>query len=184
LSGKKRNREKEPKRTDARVERTREALVQAFVALFFERPYDRITVGAIVARAGVGRSTFYEHFVDKEDVLAASVRAPLAPLAAAVDDGAPIEPILQVMDHFAANGDQARALLAGSARRAMTRVLASMVEARLATRRGQRVRRGVSIALSEAMIGSIGTWLRGESGCGAREIAEALHAMARRGASG
>lgn len=37
--------------------------------LILERGWDRVTVQAVCARAGVGRSTFYLHFADKEDAL-------------------------------------------------------------------------------------------------------------------
>ena len=54
---------------DRRATRTRRALLNAFVGLILERRYDEITVAAIIARADVGRSTFYEHFRSKDDLL-------------------------------------------------------------------------------------------------------------------
>jgi AcrR family transcriptional regulator len=54
---------------DRRVERTRKAAQNALVALILERHYDDITVQDIIDRANIGRSTFYMHFRDKEDVL-------------------------------------------------------------------------------------------------------------------
>ena len=39
------------------------------MALILERGWDRVTVQAVCTRAGVGRSTFYVHFADKEDLL-------------------------------------------------------------------------------------------------------------------
>lgn len=38
--------------------------------LLTERRYDKITVQQILDRSGIGRSTFYSHFYDKQDVLA------------------------------------------------------------------------------------------------------------------
>ena len=55
--------------TDRRVQRTRKVLHEAFVDLILEKRYDKITVQDIIDRANVGRSTFYAHFVDKEDLL-------------------------------------------------------------------------------------------------------------------
>ena len=46
----------------SRKAQTKEALLTAFRDLFFERGYEAIRVGDIIARAGVGRSTFYEHY--------------------------------------------------------------------------------------------------------------------------
>jgi AcrR family transcriptional regulator len=55
--------------TDRRVRRSRERLHAALVALILERGWDRVTVQAVCDRARVGRSTFYVHFADKEDLL-------------------------------------------------------------------------------------------------------------------
>lgn len=56
-------------REDRRVRRTRRLLRDALLALMRERHYDDITVQDILDRADVGRSTFYAHFYDKEDLL-------------------------------------------------------------------------------------------------------------------
>ncbi|WP_380825648.1 TetR/AcrR family transcriptional regulator [Sphaerisporangium rhizosphaerae] len=39
------------------------------MALILEKGYDAVTVTDIIDRADVGRSTFYAHFTDKQDVL-------------------------------------------------------------------------------------------------------------------
>ena len=54
---------------DRRIERTRQLLREALVALILEKGYDAVTVQDIIDRANVGRSTFYAHFRDKEDLL-------------------------------------------------------------------------------------------------------------------
>ena len=55
--------------TDRRVRRTHDLLRKALLALLLEKGYDRITVQDILDRADVGRSTFYAHFRDKDDLL-------------------------------------------------------------------------------------------------------------------
>jgi len=57
------------KKEDARVRRTRDALGDALVALMQEKPFDSITVQDVLDRAHVGRSTFYSHYSDKDDLL-------------------------------------------------------------------------------------------------------------------
>jgi len=54
---------------DRRIRRTRDRLGDALVALMQEKPFDDIKVQDVLDRAGVGRSTFYEHFRDKDDLL-------------------------------------------------------------------------------------------------------------------
>ena len=54
---------------DRRIQRTRKALHEALKALVLEGPYDSITVQQILDRANVGRSTFYTHFHDKDELL-------------------------------------------------------------------------------------------------------------------
>jgi AcrR family transcriptional regulator len=63
-------REKEPSRGDRRVRRTRGALKDALVDLIVERGWEGFGVQDLCERADVGRSTFYLHFADKEEVLA------------------------------------------------------------------------------------------------------------------
>lgn len=55
-------------RLDARVRKSRDALGDALVALMREKAFDEITVQDVLDRAGVSRSTFYQHFRDKDDL--------------------------------------------------------------------------------------------------------------------
>lgn len=56
------------RRTDPRVQRTRDALGDALIALLREKPFASITVQDVLDRADVGRATFYAHFRDKDDL--------------------------------------------------------------------------------------------------------------------
>src|SRR5271169_4083686 len=49
----------------------RERLVRAALDLFAEQGYDDTTVVQIAERAGLTKSTFFRHFPDKREVLAA-----------------------------------------------------------------------------------------------------------------
>ncbi len=54
---------------DRRVQRTRLALRDALISLLIERGWDDITIQDLCERANVGRSTFYQHFQNKERLL-------------------------------------------------------------------------------------------------------------------
>lgn len=53
----------------------RERLIVAAVDLFAEQGYDSTTVAQIAERAGVTKSTFFRHFPDKRELLAAGQEA-------------------------------------------------------------------------------------------------------------
>lgn len=55
---------------DPRIARSRAALREAFIALVEERGIDGFSVGDLCASAGLNRGTFYNHFRDKESLLA------------------------------------------------------------------------------------------------------------------
>jgi len=58
------------KRTkDRRIQKTQKLLHEALYSLIHEKDYDAIVVKEILDRANVGRSTFYMHFGDKDELL-------------------------------------------------------------------------------------------------------------------
>src|SRR5208282_1535516 len=61
------------RKTDRRVLRTRNTLGGALVALMQEKSFNEITVREVLSRAGVGRSTFYAHYRDKDDLFLSDV---------------------------------------------------------------------------------------------------------------
>ena len=58
---------------DRRIARTRDALHKALISLVLERGYEAVTIKDVVNRANVGRSTFYAHYLSKEDLLTAEM---------------------------------------------------------------------------------------------------------------
>ena len=53
---------------DRRVARTRAMLQQAHISLILKKGYEAITVDDICDAANVGRSTFYAHYTNKDDL--------------------------------------------------------------------------------------------------------------------
>ncbi len=102
---------------DPRVHRSRSALESALLELIQEHDLTGITVLTLTRRAGVNRSTFYEHY-DTVDELAASACATMFDelIAAAQLDGALDEPsqraaLARVFAHVAENAKLYGALL-------------------------------------------------------------------------
>ena len=58
-----------PTKNDLRVQRTRKHIQEALIELTVEKGYDAITAQDIVNRASINRSTFYRHYLDKDDLL-------------------------------------------------------------------------------------------------------------------
>jgi AcrR family transcriptional regulator len=58
---------------DRRIQKTKDSLHEALGSLIREKPYDTIVVQEILDRANVGRSTFYMHFRDKDELLVSGI---------------------------------------------------------------------------------------------------------------
>jgi|KBSMisStaDraftv2_1062788.scaffolds.fasta_scaffold498169_1 AcrR family transcriptional regulator len=162
---------------ESRGERTRDTILRAFVALMFRDGFDHITVQNIVAEAGIARSTFYEHFGRKEDVLRASMAQFFVVLARCVSsDDQPAE-LARVLDHFWENRRLTDAIFDSAPRRILALSLSEMVEAQLRERSGELVlpARLAAIHIAEAQLALVETWLRGRAFAHASDVATALH---------
>ncbi len=62
---------------DRGVRKTQNLLHEALFSPIHERDLDSIAVKEILHRADVGRSTYYSHFHDKEELLLSGIRATL-----------------------------------------------------------------------------------------------------------
>ena len=156
----------------------REAILGAFFRLVLERRYSNIRIGDIVARSGVGRSTFYEHFRNKDELLAASLEGPFSVLAESVTGTAPSGALTGMLEHFWTNRTVARGLLAGTMRRRLAATLSKMIELRLrrsAPSTAWSVQTS-SVMLAEMMLAPIAAWLAGEVPGSARDLADGLRA--------
>ncbi len=57
------------KKKDRRVHHTEKDLIHALLTLIETKPYDQISVQDIIQSAELGRSTFYAHYQNKDDLL-------------------------------------------------------------------------------------------------------------------
>ena len=79
---------------DRRVRKTQHSLHEALIALIREKDYDEIAVQEILDRANVGRSTFYTHFRDKDELLMTGIQEMVQAVRS------------RPRTHFASKGDQ------------------------------------------------------------------------------
>jgi AcrR family transcriptional regulator len=70
---------------DRRIQKTKNLLHEALGALIREKPYDELVVQEILDRANVGRSTFYMHFRDKDELLVSGIHDMLDSVHATVE---------------------------------------------------------------------------------------------------
>lgn len=162
---------------DRRSERTRAALHGAFVDLLLEHGYEALRIEAIAARANVGRSTFYEHYRTKHDLLQASIARPFSVLAELVDPACPIAPAIALLRHFRDHQQVARVLLGWPTRPLLGHTLSGLVADRLKRRSGSAPRIPFEVAASQiaaAQLALVDMWLQGRPGLDTGIAAEAL----------
>ncbi len=90
---------------DRRSQRTRHLICSAMMELLREKRYDAITVQDLLDRADIGRSTFYNHYFDKDDVLAALSEQMLEQFSNQLSrrNAAQIIPSLELFQHVQEN---------------------------------------------------------------------------------
>jgi AcrR family transcriptional regulator len=129
----------EGNKEDRRAARSRRLLGNALVDLMQEKRYIDITVQDILDRADVGRSTFYAHYRDKEDLLFNSLELALESFIRHMDDGGEDRPFLSTVDFFrhvqqrqdlyrALSSGQGLDLLSGKAQQIMSRKIEQHLE--------------------------------------------------------
>lgn len=160
---------------DRRRARTRQALLQAFTSLMFERRYDGFGVAELIERANVGRSTYYEHFGSKEALLRASM-APMLTVLADAGAGTLADPgtLRWVIEHFWENRRLGRVVFAPPLRALIERQLAELIEARLTP--GNRL---AALQIAAAQIGAIDAWVSAGTSVSVEAMIAAISATSR-----
>jgi AcrR family transcriptional regulator len=175
-----------PQKQDRRTARTRSALMSAFVELMLTHGFPAVSVEDIVARANVGRSTFYLHFRSKDDVLKQSLTRPSGVLAALVGQDIPISAVIAQLDHFHSQRKLNSVFFAEPAHAIWIRCLADLIEPRLTpfVRSSRSVRPilplpMIAMQIAGAQIALISNWLTRRNTVRSDAIAEALSAVTR-----
>jgi AcrR family transcriptional regulator len=106
--------QKKPRQPDARTRRTHGRLGSALVALIQEKPIDEVTVQEVLDHASVGRSTFYFHFRDKNDLLLSQLETFLETMSTALstsrEDSCRVVPVAELFSHIGSQKKVYRAL--------------------------------------------------------------------------
>lgn len=163
---------------DRRVRRTRAALIDAFNRLVLERRQRRIAVADVVAEAKVGRSTFYDHYSSADELHLAALRRPfglLADAAAGRGDEAALE---RLFAHFWEHRQHARDSFAGRSGERRLRLLADMIEERIAAP-AQIPARLAARQMAAAALAPVLAWVQGEVSCDSARLARSICAGGR-----
>lgn len=181
---------------DARAARSQRALGEALVALMLDEEFDRITVQQVLDRAGVGRSTFYAHFRNKDDLLLSDaerfidmlarhfmgVAAGTTRVAPVVELFSHVEDVARFIEALDRSGrqDAVFELLLGHLARIIERRLDTLVPNRDALVLGHSASARICAAMAMEML----RWFRDHPGVAtAKEMDQRYHAMVWRGLS-
>lgn len=96
-------------KSDRRIEKTRSSIFSALSELMQEKRYTNITIQEIVDRANIGRTTFYIHFTDKDDLLSCYIETIFESLSHDLSSHTPADqenrvvPIAELFTHIQEN---------------------------------------------------------------------------------
>jgi AcrR family transcriptional regulator len=176
-------------RVDRRVSKTKRALHEALLALIREQEYEDISIQEILDRANVGRSTFYTHYRDKDELLVDGIHDMIrsvspAPRAIPSDDLTWFS--LPILEHHERHRRGIEDRLTGSARAVLhehlRHVLAQLVRDRL--RKSQPSRRAPQVPsellapyVSATFVLVLNWWLDSRSSLTPAEVHEVFSSL-------
>ena len=167
--------QEQPTADSSRPLPTHWAIQRAFVRLVLERRYETIRIADLVAEAGVGKATFYEHFRSKGDVLLAAMEPVLLALSTAASARAGRSYVKGIVSHLWDRRSTGRIILNSATAPIIQRRLAEMVQLNV-----ERVGNSGSApsiratGIAAAQIAMLRSWLAGEASCTADEITDRM----------
>lgn len=166
---------------DRRRQRTRALLHSSFVELLLEQGYESLKIGTVAERANVGRSTFYEHYRTKHDLLRASIAGPFSILADLVCPPVSTEAVTVLLRHFRDHQQVARVLLSWPTRPLLGNTLANLIVERLKRRPAGFSRIPLEIIarqIAEAQLSLVEHWVQGRPSLDLEVASDALRRTA------
>jgi AcrR family transcriptional regulator len=167
---------------DRRSQRTQRMLAEALVALMLERRYADITVQDLLDRADVGRSTFYAHYWDKDDLLASEVERMLSALdrqmVAATHGEADLLPVRGLFQHVgefhalyqALGRGQELEIVVGAMRKRLCEVVESRLAAMAPADMSAMMRTITAQSVVGAVLALLQWWVEAEIPVSARQM--------------
>ena len=175
---------------DARVRRTREALGDALLTLMQKRPFETITVQQVLDRAGIGRSTFYAHYRDKNDLFLSDLEDFLGPMSTVLlrrrEASNRVAPVRELFAHVAEMRQlQAALIAAGKARDFLEmgqEYFARAINQRLAELPSSRTiaavqRTAMAYAFAGALLSLMSWWVDHDATASPEEMDDLYHQM-------
>jgi len=183
---------KHPK--DRRIQKTKALLHEALFSLIVEKNYESIVVNDILDRANVGRSTFYSHFSDKDELLVSGMHDMLRSIrpSGLLPSAKPHEqtiwfslPIFEHIDEHrrasvASIGPRGRAIIHEHLQKVLAELIADGVTKRLQSRRKTAARIPPDVVvqyIASTFILVMNWWLEKKSPLAPKEINELFRAL-------
>jgi len=152
---------------DRRVKRTQKLVFDAFFQLVQTSRYDDLKTKNIIDKSGIGRSTFYEHFTDKDDVLSQSLEYPMSIFASALIGISEKEDLMSMLTHFWERRIFARVILQNPTREVVDNCLRQQIISKLGD--GKDFQANASF-LSSGFLSLLNEWLTGRLSCNADDM--------------
>jgi AcrR family transcriptional regulator len=179
---------------DRRVARTQKLLRDALHSLIREKDYDSIVVKEILDRADVGRSAFYMHFRDKDELLASGIHDILAsvpsahPKAGAGRNQSILWFSLPIFEHIERHrragefrlGPRGRAILHGHLQKVLAELIAEDVRKSLRSRpkTADRISPDLLVQyVASTFILVLNWWVESRSPLSAKEANDLFHVL-------
>ena len=177
-------------KVDRRVRRTRNALGDALIALMQEKPFESITVQHVLDRADIGRSTFYAHYRDKDDLFLSDMEDFLDLMSNLLQRRQEVSNRVAPVREFFAHADEMRhlqtALIAADKMRDFVEMaqgyFARSIEQRLASLSASQAipaaqRNAMAHAFAGSLLSLMSWWIAQSSPASPAEMDELYHQM-------
>ncbi|NOX50859.1 MAG: TetR/AcrR family transcriptional regulator [Gammaproteobacteria bacterium] len=144
----------------------RNRILQAFRELVLSEYFDEFNTQDVIDRSGVARSTFYQYFRDKNDLLLQSLSPILSVLSDACRNTCSVDELCEVLEHIWANRQIGRIFFQPALAALLIKSLTEAMPANGCPVHAHFVANGI--------VGVLGAWVRGSFSMAPRAVAEEI----------